>query len=71
VPTGVRFRSLGRHRLAGLPDAETLFQVLAKGLRADFPRPRIGRQLARRRKIDDRRASHPEEGQLELPQVPV
>jgi class 3 adenylate cyclase len=37
APTGVRFRSLGRHRLPGLPDIETLFQVQAKGLRAKFP----------------------------------
>ena len=37
---GVRFRSLGRHRLHGLPDAEALYQVLAKGLRASFPPPR-------------------------------
>ena len=71
APTGVRFRSLGRHRLAGLPDAETLFQVQAKGLRAEFPRPRIGRQSAPRRKPGDRRAGRPQEGQLELPQPPV
>jgi class 3 adenylate cyclase len=41
APTGVRFRGLGRHRLAGLPDAETLFQVRAKGLRGAFPKPRV------------------------------
>jgi class 3 adenylate cyclase len=39
-PQGVRFRSLGQYRLRGLPDAVTLFQVGAKGLRAAFPPPR-------------------------------
>jgi class 3 adenylate cyclase len=39
---GIRFRSLGRHRLRGLPEAETLFQVEAEGLLADFPAPRTG-----------------------------
>ena len=34
---GIRFRSLGRHRLHGLADPEPLFQVKAKGLRANFP----------------------------------
>ncbi|MGH7566151.1 MAG: adenylate/guanylate cyclase domain-containing protein, partial [Gemmatimonadota bacterium] len=37
---GIRFKSLGRHRLRGLLDPEALFQVLAKGLRASFPPPR-------------------------------
>ena len=46
APTGIRFRSLGRHRLPGLPDAETLFQVQAKGLLSSFPSPRIGRRSA-------------------------
>jgi class 3 adenylate cyclase len=41
TPTGVSFRGLGRHRLPGLPEAETLFQVRAKGLRGAFPKPRI------------------------------
>ena len=71
APTGIRFRSLGRHRLPGLPDAERLFQVQAQGLRINFPRPRT-----RRRQPDDRRVGpenrmRPEEGQLELPQPPV
>ena len=48
APTGVRFQSLGRHRLPGLPDVETLFQVQAKGLRARFPKPRIARRSAPR-----------------------
>jgi class 3 adenylate cyclase len=46
APPGIRFRSLGRHRLPGLPDAETLFQVQAKGLLPSFPRPRIRRRSA-------------------------
>jgi class 3 adenylate cyclase len=41
TPSGVSFRGLGRHRLPGLPEAETLFQVRAKGLRGAFPKPRI------------------------------
>ena len=71
APPGIRFRSLGRHRLPGLPDAERLFQVLAQGLRLKFPRPRSGR-----RPPDDARAG-PEHrmraaaGQLELPEPPV
>jgi class 3 adenylate cyclase len=44
LPAGIRFRGLGRHRLPGLPDAETLFQIQAKGLRSAFPKPRIGRR---------------------------
>lgn len=36
-PAGVRFRSLGSHRLRGLREAQTLFQVQAPGLRSDFP----------------------------------
>jgi class 3 adenylate cyclase len=45
---GIRFRSLGRHRLPGLPDAQTLFQVQAEGLVRRFPKPRIGRRAAPR-----------------------
>ena len=37
VPDGVRLRSVGRHRLRGLPDAVALFQVAAEGLVARFP----------------------------------
>jgi class 3 adenylate cyclase len=40
APAGIRFRSLGRHRLPGLPDAQALFQVEADGLPAKFPPPR-------------------------------
>ena len=75
APTGVRFRSLGRHRLPGLPDAETLFQVQARGLRADFPPPRIRRRAGAGRRADERRAAagaptRPAAGQLELPEPP-
>lgn len=37
APDGVRFRSLGSHRLRGLPEAVPLFQVAAKGLPTRFP----------------------------------
>jgi class 3 adenylate cyclase len=37
TPEGVRFRTLGEHRLRGLPDAVPLFQVAAKGLPTRFP----------------------------------
>jgi class 3 adenylate cyclase len=72
VPTGVRFRSLGRHRLPGLPDAEVLFQIQAHGLRIGFPRPRTGRSIPRQ-SADDRRVDRmrPVETQLEFPQLPV
>jgi class 3 adenylate cyclase len=43
APTGIRFRSLGRHRLRGLPDVQTLFQVHADGLLSSFPKPQTGR----------------------------
>ncbi len=39
APTGIRFRSLGRHRLPGLANVEALFQVEADGLIASFPPP--------------------------------
>lgn len=67
---GVRFRNLGRHRLAGLPDAETLFQIQARGLRVDFPKPHVGRRSVARRQTEDARAGAAE-GQLELPQPPA
>ena len=34
---GVRFKSVGQHRLRGLPDEVALFQVAAQGLVARFP----------------------------------
>jgi class 3 adenylate cyclase len=37
APDGVRFKSLGSHKLRGLPDAVPLYQVAAKGLRNTFP----------------------------------
>lgn len=40
-PEGVRFRSLGRFPLRGIPDEVPLYQVLAKGLRSRFPPPRV------------------------------
>ena len=70
APSGIRFRSLGRHRLAGLPDAETLFQIQARGLRVDFPKPHVGRRSAARRQIEDGRGGAAE-SQLELPQPPA
>jgi class 3 adenylate cyclase len=36
-PAGLRFRSLGSHRLRGLREAQTLFQVEASDLPARFP----------------------------------
>jgi class 3 adenylate cyclase len=68
-PPGIRFRSLGRHRLAGLPDPEMLFQVQASGLRASFPPPRAPRRTPRRRPAAGRHAGA--ERQLELPQPPA
>jgi class 3 adenylate cyclase len=38
----IRYRSLGAHRLRGIPEPMTLFQVGAKGLAAKFPPPRKG-----------------------------
>lgn len=40
-PTGLRFRSLGQHRLRGLAGAQALFQVEAGGLPVEFPPPRV------------------------------
>jgi class 3 adenylate cyclase len=71
APTAVRVRSLGRHRLPGLPDAETLFQVQAPGLRLRFPPPRISRRSAPRRP-PGRQAGRGDRmlpGQLELPEL--
>ena len=71
-PAGVRFRSLGRHRLQGLAEPEPLFQVLAQGLRASFPPPRIGRQTTARRPAADRGTrARSEKVQLELPEAPA
>jgi class 3 adenylate cyclase len=43
LPNGVRLRSLGRHRLSGLPNQELLYQVEAKGLSTRFPPLRVAR----------------------------
>jgi len=50
-PDGVAFRGLGRYALAGLPDAEALFQVRAADLRARFPRPRTAAAPASARSV--------------------
>jgi len=42
-PVGVRFRSLGEHRLRGLPQTVVLFQVAAPGLAVRFPPTGPGR----------------------------
>jgi hypothetical protein len=36
APDGVRFRTLGRHRLAGLAEPEELFQLESEGLLSEF-----------------------------------
>jgi class 3 adenylate cyclase len=36
-PDGVRFKTLGTHRLRGLPAVVPLFQVMAEGLPTRFP----------------------------------
>jgi len=47
----IDFVSLGRHQLAGLPQSQELFQVLARGLRTEFPALRTtGARSARRRR---------------------
>src|SRR2546430_10276883 len=71
APTGIRFRSLGRHRLPGLPDGEKLFQVQAQGLRLKFPRPRTGRRQPADRRAGPDTRMRAGEGQLELPEPPV
>ena len=40
IPEGVRFKSLGQHRLRGIRDEVALFQIAAKGLVSRFPPPR-------------------------------
>ena len=37
VPEGVSFKALGSHRLRGLPEAVSLYQVAAKGIPTRFP----------------------------------
>jgi class 3 adenylate cyclase len=40
-PDGILARSIGAFTLAGLPDPEELYQVMAPDLPADFPAPRV------------------------------
>ena len=70
---GLRFRSLGRHRLPGLGDAEMLFQTLAQGLRSRFPPPRVGRAGRPRhdRRVRPGDRTRRAGDQLELPQAPA
>jgi class 3 adenylate cyclase len=37
APDGIRFKTLGSHRLRGVPDAPMLYQVASKGLPTTFP----------------------------------
>ena len=69
APGGIRFRSLGRHRLQGLAAPEALFQVTADGLPARFPPPRIERQ-GRRSALAPKGASPPQP-RGELGQLPL
>src|SRR5687767_2967776 len=71
APSGIRFRSLGRHRLPGLAEPEMLFQVQARGLHATFPPPRSERKRGPRRPPADHRPARAETGQLELPEPPA
>jgi class 3 adenylate cyclase len=50
----VGFVSLGRHRLAGLPQTQELFQVEGRGLRTEFPPLRAtgSRAATRRRSVE-------------------
>ena len=48
APADVSFRSLGDHRLHGLPEPEALFQLEAPDLPARFPPPRATRKGALR-----------------------
>jgi class 3 adenylate cyclase len=41
LPAGVRLRELGTYRLRGLPEAETIFQVIVDDLPHAFPPPRV------------------------------
>src|SRR5439155_12660685 len=40
LPSGVRIRDLGRHRLKDLDHPEHLFDLVVEGLETDFPPPR-------------------------------
>jgi class 3 adenylate cyclase/ActR/RegA family two-component response regulator len=43
--TGVEARDLGVYELAGLPEPERLYQLVADGLPLDFPPPRFARRV--------------------------
>jgi class 3 adenylate cyclase/CheY-like chemotaxis protein len=43
--SGASVRDLGRYELAGLPEPERVFQLVADGLPADFPPPRLARRV--------------------------
>ena len=45
LPAGIRLRSLGRHRLRGLKEAHTLFQVQGDGIKRKFPPLRVSAPL--------------------------
>jgi class 3 adenylate cyclase len=57
-PAGIRFRSLGRRRLPGLPHAQALFEVHVEGLRRRPPKPR-SRRCAPRSSSSRRRRGSP------------
>ncbi|MEP6468687.1 MAG: adenylate/guanylate cyclase domain-containing protein [Chloroflexota bacterium] len=42
LPTGVTFQDLGIHRLRGLPEPESLFQLVVADLHGRFPPPVVG-----------------------------
>jgi predicted ATPase/class 3 adenylate cyclase len=46
LPEGVSVRDLGRHALKDVPNPERLFQLVAPGLRTDFPPIRTGSTAA-------------------------
>jgi class 3 adenylate cyclase len=43
---GVELRSLGKHRLRGIPDEQELFQAVAAGLLDDFAPLRLGGEIS-------------------------
>ena len=50
-PDGLRLRSLGAHRLRGIPDAVALYQVTGKGLTSRFPPLRLQKRAARKGQV--------------------
>lgn len=69
APAGIRFRSLGRHRLQGLAGPEALFQVMADGLPGRFPPPRIAPRI--RRPAQAPKGASPPQARGELGQLPL